>query len=163
MSIRSHQTITLRPARLFIFNFPSLTCGISLSYLRNIKDLSKRTSLYFHVLSIVPHTHSEMVQFAALSESELVSKPRARSIIYKAFRESISPSCLGCSYYFGMSYRSRGHRLQNQQNRLNPTDSTSSGSTSSGPGAARARDMLTMLRSAEPNSVQIRSLVIGTG
>lgn len=59
-----------------------------------------------------------------------------------------------------MSYHSRGHRLQN---RLNPTDSTSAGSTSSGPGAARARDILTVLRAAEPKSVQIRSLVIGAG
>ena len=30
-------------------------------------------------------------------------------------------------------------------------------------GAARARDILTVLRAAEPNSVQIRSLVIGAG
>lgn len=78
-----------------------------------------------------------------------------------AFRESISPSFLGCDYYFGMSYHREGHRPQNQRNRLSPTDSTSAGSTSSEPGAARARDIMTVLRAAEPNSVQIRSLLRG--
>jgi len=58
-----------------------------------------------------------------------------------------------------MSYHREGHRLQNQQ--MSPTDST--GSTSSEPGAARASDILTVLRAAEPNSVQIRSLVIRAG